>query len=78
MTHAQIADRLRGLAGQRPTYIFRELYALAAELEQTPEPIGSLAEVKVRQDDMEALVRATQPPRRHRIGLLDTLFGRRR
>lgn len=77
MTHAQIADRLRVLAGQRPTYIFRELYALAAELEQKPQPVAAITG-PIADDDMEALVRATQPPRRHRIGLLDTLFGKRR
>jgi hypothetical protein len=77
MTHAQLADRLRGLAGQRPTYIFRELYALAHELEQTTEPVAAISR-PIADDDMEALVRATQPPRRHRIGLLDTLFGKRR
>jgi hypothetical protein len=77
MTHAQLADRLRGLAGQRPTYIFRELYALAHEVEQTPEPVAAISG-PIADDDMEALVRATQPPKRHRIGLLDTLFGRRR
>lgn len=76
MTHAQIADRLRVLAGQRPTYIFRELYALAHELEQTPQPVAAITG-PIANEDMEALVRATQPPTR-RASVLATLIPWRR
>lgn len=68
MTNKQIAARLREMAGREPTYITHELLRLAHELEQTPEPGG----------DIEALVRATQPPNRRGNGLVLNLFGRRR
>ncbi|MGP4093007.1 hypothetical protein [Nonomuraea sp. KM90] len=58
MTTAQIVARLRELAGERPTYVWRELYALANELEQGPWPSP---EQKIPAHDLEALVRATQP-----------------
>lgn len=77
MTHAQIADRLRSLAGQQPTCIYRELYALAHELEQTPQPVGDLSGIKIPEEDMEALVRATQPPTR-RTSMLSSLNPWRR
>lgn len=51
MTHKQIAARLRGIAAQKHSDIWKELHHLAAELDALPEPGG----------DIEALVRATQP-----------------
>ncbi|MGW5259632.1 hypothetical protein ACWEQG_01575 [Microbispora sp. NPDC004025] len=47
MTYAEIAARLRGLAQQKPTDVWRALHALAHEIETGP--------------DMDALVDATQP-----------------
>lgn len=71
MTHAQLAGRLRGIAARKPTDIWRELHALAAELEQTPGPVTDLT-APVSDDDMEALIRVTQPStaRRSRLQLL--------
>lgn len=61
MTPKQIAARLRALADQQHTFIWRELYALARDIEDggitsTPAPEG-----EIPASDMEALVRATQP-----------------
>lgn len=97
MTHAQIAARLRGIASRRPTEIWRELHALAMELdgmpgppprpivvdpepdpvEVTPATIASLADVEIPVGDIEALVKATQPPTR-RPGRLRSLVAWRR
>lgn len=62
MTNAQIAARLRDIAGRKPTDVFRELHALAMDLEQGLEPLRTKPPVAVTQEDLEALVRATQPP----------------
>lgn len=78
MTHQQIAARLRGIAARRPTDIWRELQALAVELEETPQPLHDLSTVRVPQDELEALMRATQPPARRSLRLGALLFGRRR
>lgn len=64
MTHGEIAARLRQIAHDKPTDIWRELYALAVELEVEP--------------DIEALVRATQPqPAQPRRGLFLLPWRRR-
>ena len=68
LAQKEIAARLRALADKQPTYIWRELYALAREVEES-------ACAPVPADDMEALVRATQPARRRR-GLFTLLRGR--
>ncbi|MFG3439882.1 hypothetical protein ACGF0J_21765 [Nonomuraea sp. NPDC047897] len=78
MTHQQIAARLRGIAARRPTDIWRELHALAMELEQVPEPVGDLSRLRVPEAELEALVRATQPSGRRSLRLGALLFGRRR
>ncbi|MDX3109703.1 hypothetical protein [Nonomuraea angiospora] len=76
MTPAQIAARLRDIAGRQPTYIIHELYRLAHELEQTPEPVAPITG-PLAADDMEALMRVVQRPAR-RPGLLGTLLRGRR
>lgn len=74
MTYKEIARRLLDIAGRKPTDIWRELHALAGELEQRASEGAPLPE----NGDIEALVRATQPPTR-RPGLLETILrGRRR
>lgn len=72
MTHAEIARRLRDMAGRRPTDIWRELHALAMDLEQRPRPVKAITG-PIPDADMEALVRATQPPTR-RPGLLASIL----
>ena len=63
MTRDQVVTRLRELAGQRPTYITHELLSLAHDIEQAPWPTPE----RIPADDMEALVRATQPPTHARV-----------
>ena len=74
MTHKEIAARLRALADREPTYVWRELYALARDVED--------AASKMPADDMEALVRATQPPtapaRVTPLTVARAILGRRR
>ncbi|WP_084963312.1 hypothetical protein [Thermoactinospora rubra] len=64
MTHKEIVARLRRLAAQKPTDVYRAVLALADEIERAPEPDGEPAQVPLADDDIEALVRATQPPAR--------------
>lgn len=75
MTHKQIAARLRALATRKPTDIWRELHALAVDLEQMPEPVAAIAG-PLADDDIEALMRVIQPPTsRRRLRLVP--WGRR-
>jgi hypothetical protein len=81
MTNIEIARRLRLIARHKPTDIWRELHALAMDLEYGPRPTpeqqllgtdlekltpasDAAATSSKQPDDMEALVRATQPPTR--------------
>jgi hypothetical protein len=72
LAHKEIAARLRALADKQPTYIWRELYALAREIEESAKAAVPLPE----NGDIEALVRATQPTQRRRRGLFTLLRGR--
>lgn len=75
MTHKEIAARLRALADKQPTYIWRELYALAREIEDSTKARVPLPE----NGDIEALMRATQPSGRpKRRGIIGTILRGRR
>lgn len=71
MTHKEIAAKLRALADREPTYIWRELYALAREVEESAKASAPLPE----NGDIEALMRATQPSGRpRRRGIVGTIL----
>ena len=63
MTREEIVRRLREMAGDPPTCITHELLRLAHDIEQAPWPTPE----RIPADDMEALVRATQPPAHARV-----------
>ncbi|MGR6922638.1 hypothetical protein ACU635_51005 [[Actinomadura] parvosata] len=82
MTGQEIARRLRDIADREPTYVWRELYALAREIEDKVAATIPAPEAKRLPDDMEALVRATQPPTRPAkvtpLTVARAILGRRR
>ncbi|MEV0616107.1 hypothetical protein AB0I81_22530 [Nonomuraea sp. NPDC050404] len=71
MTREEVVRRLREMADKPPTYITHAVLRLAQDLEQGPWPLPETVPVA----DLEALVRATQPPTR-RPGLIGALLRR--
>ncbi|MEU4577479.1 hypothetical protein [Nonomuraea sp. NPDC023979] len=76
MTHTEIVRRIRDIADREPTYITHELLRLAREIEESATAGVPAPERKIPADEMEALVRATQPARRP--SLLGALLRGRR